>query len=94
MISALGMALMALFSVAWWILVIHIILSWLVSFQVLNLQQPFVAQIYYGLNRLLEPVFAPIRRFLPNTGGLDFAPLVVFIGIIFFNRLAEQMAYS
>jgi len=86
--------LMALFSVAWWILVIHIILSWLVSFQVLNLQQPFVAQIYYGLNRLLEPVFAPIRRFLPNTGGLDFAPLVVFIGIIFFNRLAEQMAYS
>lgn len=94
MISALGVALLALLNVSWWIIVAHIVIGWLVNFQVLNLQQPVVAQIYFGLNRLLEPLYAPIRRFLPNTGGLDFSPLVVFIAIIFLQRLAAQMAYS
>ena len=94
MISALGVALLALLNVAWWIIVAHIVIGWLVNFQVLNLQQPVVAQIYFGLNRLLEPLYAPIRRFLPNTGGLVFSPLVVFIAIIFLQRLAAQLAYS
>ena len=57
-------------------------MSWLINFQVLNLRQPLVAQIWDGLNRLLEPIYAPVRRMLPNTGALDLAPLVVFIGII------------
>lgn len=65
--------------VAFFIMIIHIIMSWLISFQVLNLQQQFVAQIWYGLNRLLEPIYTPIRRFLPNTHPLDLAPLVAFI---------------
>ncbi|MEJ6707666.1 MAG: YggT family protein [Amylibacter sp.] len=94
MISALGVALLALLNVMWWIIVAHIVIGWLVNFQVLNLQQPVVAQIYFSLNRFLEPLYAPIRRFLPNTGGLDFSPLVVFIAIIFLQRLAAQMAYS
>lgn len=92
MISAFGVALLALLNVAWWILIAHIIIGWLVNFQVLNLQQPIVAQIYFGLNRLLEPIYAPIRRFLPNTGAIDFSPLVVFFAIIFLQSIAAQMA--
>ena len=92
MISALGVALLAILNVAWWIIIAHIVIGWLVNFQVLNLQQPIVAQIYFGLNRLLEPLYAPIRLFLPQTGALDFSPLVVFIAIIFLRRIAEQMA--
>ena len=71
-----------LLGVAFFIMIVHIIFSWLITFQVLNLRQPIVAQIWYGLNRLLEPIYRPIRRFLPDTGGLDLAPLVAFIGII------------
>ncbi len=56
-------------------------MSWLISFQVLNLRQPMVAQIWYGLNRLLEPLYAPIRRILPPMGGLDLAPLGVLLAI-------------
>ena len=67
---------------AFFILLAHIIMSWLINFQVLNLHQPFVAQLWYGLNRLLTPIYAPIRRFLPDTGPLDLAPLVAFIIII------------
>lgn len=68
--------------VAFFIMIIHIIMSWLISFQVLNLRQPMVQQIWYGLNRLLEPIYTPVRNFLPDTRPLDLAPLVVFIAII------------
>ena len=67
---------------AFFILLIHVIMSWLINFNVLNLRQPLVASIWDGLNRLLEPVYRPIRRMLPNTGALDLAPLVAFIVII------------
>ncbi len=69
-------------SVAFYILLAHIIMSWLIQFQVLNLRQQFVAQLWYGLNRLVEPIYAPIRRILPDTRPLDLSPLVVFIIII------------
>ncbi|KAA0917616.1 MULTISPECIES: YggT family protein [Aquicoccus] len=69
-------------NVAFFILLAHIIMSWLINFQVLNLHQPFVAQVWHGLNRLLEPIYDPIRRILPDTRPLDLAPLVVFIIII------------
>ena len=73
--------LLFILDVAWFVMIVHIIMSWLISFQVLNLGQQFVAQIWYGLNRLLKPVYDPIRRFMPNAGGLDLAPLVALIGV-------------
>lgn len=74
--------LMLLISVAKFIMIAHIIMSWLINFQVLNLYQPLVAQIWQGLNRMLNPIYTPIRNFLPNTGAIDLAPLVAFIGLI------------
>ena len=74
--------LQLLLDVAFFIMLVHIVMSWLINFSVLNLRQPIVAQIWDGLNRLLEPIYMPIRRMLPNTGALDLAPLVLFIIII------------
>jgi YggT family protein len=68
--------------VAYFVMIVHIIMSWLISFQVLNVYQPIVGQIWVGLNKLLEPIYAPIRRVLPNTRPLDLAPLVAFILVI------------
>lgn len=88
--TTIALILLAILNVAWWILIIHIIIGWLVNFQVLNLRQPIVAQIYFGLNRLLEPIYAPIRRILPPTGGLDFSPIVVFLGIVILRIFITQ----
>lgn len=85
-------ALQLLLNVVWWIMIIHIILSWLISFQVLNMRQPLVAQIWDGLSRMLEPLYAPIRGLLPNTGGLDLAPLVLFVIIIILQRALANNA--
>jgi len=69
-------------NVAFFIMLVHLVMSWLIAFQMLNLHQPLVSQLWYGLNRLLEPLYTPIRRFLPDTGALDLAPLVAFIIVI------------
>ncbi|WP_146347110.1 YggT family protein [Phaeobacter marinintestinus] len=74
--------LQLILSVAYFFVIVHVIMSWLINFQILNLHQQVVAQIWYGLNRVLEPIYAPIRRILPDTGGLDLAPLVAFLIII------------
>lgn len=85
-------ALMLILDVVWFVMIAHIIMSWLINFQVLNLRQPLIWQIWNGLNRLLEPIYEPVRRILPNTGGLDLAPLVVFIVIIIAQRALANNA--
>ena len=69
-------------SIAFYFMIAHVIMSWLINFQVLNLYQPIVAQIWTGLNRILEPIYGPLRRILPDTRPLDLAPLVAFIAVI------------
>jgi len=80
--TSLYQILMLILDVLWFIMIAHIIMSWLINFQVLNLHQPIVAQVWDGLNRLLEPVYSRIRQFLPPVSGLDLAPLVAFIALI------------
>jgi YggT family protein len=71
--------LMLVLNVVWFFIIAHVIMSWLINFQVLNTRQQLVAQIWYGLNRLLEPIYAPVRRILPAMGGIDLAPLAVLL---------------
>ncbi|MDO9638137.1 MAG: YggT family protein [Pseudotabrizicola sp.] len=84
---ALRDTLLLILNIAQWIIIVHIIMSWLINFQVLNLRQPLVAQIWDGLNRILDPLYSRIRAMLPNLGGLDLAPLIVLIVIFFLQRL-------
>jgi YggT family protein len=79
--SSLLQILLMLLSVLQFIVIAHIVMSWLINFQVLNLRQPIVASIWEGLQRLTDPVYSRIRQFLPSMGGLDLAPLIVLLGI-------------
>ena len=66
-------------NVIWFFIIAHLIMSWLIAFNVLNLYQPIVAQIWSGLNRLLDPIYGRIRQFLPNMVGLDLTPLIALL---------------
>ncbi len=90
--TSLFQILMSLLDIIWFIMIAHIIMSWLINFQVLNLHQPLVAQIWYGLNRLLEPIYGRIRQFLPDMGGLDLAPLVAFFILIALQTILRNNA--
>lgn len=80
MLSILQILFLVL-DVIWYLILAQVILSWLINFQVLNLRQPLVAQIWDGLNRLFDPIYTPIRRVLPDLGGIDLSPLVLLLGI-------------
>lgn len=79
--QSLFQILMLLLGVARFFIFAHFIMSWLISFQVLNLRQPLVGQVWYGLQRMMDPIYAPIRRVLPNMGGIDLSPIVALLGI-------------
>ncbi len=79
--TSLLQILLLILDVVQFVIIAHIIMSWLINFQVLNLRQPLVAQIWDGLNRLLEPIYARVRSILPRMSGLDLAPLVVLLGV-------------
>ena len=65
-----------------WAIIIQAVLSWLVAFNVINLSNAFVRQSWEALNTMLEPLYRPIRRILPDFGALDLSPLVVLLAII------------
>ena len=93
MISILQIILMVL-DLAWFIILAHVIMSWLINFRVLNLQQAIVAQIWQGINRLINPVYSRIRQFLPNTGGLDFAPLIALFAVYALRIVIQNNLYN
>ena len=77
-----------------WIVIAWVVSSWLVAFNIINAHNGVVAQILYGLSRLVEPVLRPIRRFLPDLGGLDISPVIALIGITFLRQLIVWLWFS
>lgn len=84
-----------LLDVLWWIIVLQVILSWLIAFNVMNTSNQGVRRFIAALDRFLEPLYRPIRRILPDFGGIDFSPLVVLLGISILSQVVlRNLAYS
>ncbi|WP_203308954.1 MULTISPECIES: YggT family protein [Sphingomonas] len=84
--------LQVLLDVVWWIIFVQFILSLLIAFNVINTSNNFIRSLYQGLDRLTEPMYRPIRRLLPNTGGIDFSPMVVLILIAIGDIILRNLA--
>lgn len=70
-----------------WILIASAVLSWLVAFNVVNPHNQFVRSVGEFLWRVTEPALAPIRRLLPNLGGIDVSPVILILGLYFIRQL-------
>lgn len=64
-----------------WVIIANAVLSWLVAFDVINLRNKFVSTIHDLCERLTDPLLAPIRRVIPNLGGVDLSPVVLILGL-------------
>ena len=73
-----------------WVIIISAILSWLVAFGVVNIRNQVMRMAVDFLYRITEPVLRPIRRFLPNLGGIDISPVVALLLIIFLQHLLRE----
>ena len=81
-----------LIDVLWWIIVVQVVLSWLVVFNVLNTHSQGVRTFLGWLDRFTEPLYRPLRKILPDFGGLDFAPLIVLLALgLLSSRVLEPL---
>lgn len=79
------------------LVIVQFVLSLLVAFNVVNMHNQWVAAIWRSINALLEPILRPIRRLMPDTGAIDFSPLILIVllnilNIIFSNLAASSLA--
>ncbi len=77
-----------------WVLIFSVMMSWLISFNVLNTSNRFVYVVADFLYRITEPTLRPIRRLIPNLGGLDLSPIVLLLGIWFLREVLRGLAFK
>lgn len=73
-----------------WVVIAMVVMSWLFAFNIINVNNQFVRQVQDVIYRLTEPVLGPIRRVLPNLGGIDLSPVVLMLGIFFVRNLLAE----
>ena len=74
-----------------WLIIINVILSWLVAFNILNTQNRFVFAVLNATYQLTDPVLNKIRRFIPNLGSMDISPVVLILLLIFIRNLFFEL---
>lgn len=92
MIIALISIVNLLLNVLWWVIILQVILSWLFAFNVLNTSSQGVRAFAGALEKITAPLYRPIRKLLPDFGGIDFSPVVVLLGIMVIQRLLAGVA--
>ncbi len=73
-----------------WLLIASVVLSWLVSFNIINTHNRFVYVVGDFLHRITEPVLRPVRNLLPSMGGIDISPVIVILALYFIRDLAFE----
>jgi YggT family protein len=76
-----------------WIVIAGAIISWLVAFSVINVNNQFIRVVVDLLYRLTEPVLRPIRKILPNLGGVDISPVILLLGLFFIRSLLWEYVW-
>lgn len=83
-----------LLNAIWWLIILQVILSWLVAFNVLNTSGQGMRRFLSALDRLTEPLFRPFRKILPDFGGIDLSPILVLLllGILINPVISNALA--
>ena len=92
MVLALFQIADMLLQVLMWIIIIQVIISWLFAFNVINPHSGGVRNAIDALDRLTAPIYRPVRRILPDFGGIDFSPLVIILVIQILRKLLAGVA--
>ena len=77
-----------------WVIIISAILSWLVAFNVVNTRNRFVYMVGDFLYRITEPALRPVRKIVPNFGGIDITPIVLILGLWFLQMVLSEVLFS
>ena len=85
--QALGNILLFGLQVYFWIIIVSVVISWLVAFEVINVKNQQAQNLLNLLNKVTEPVYKPLRKYIPPIAGIDVTPIVIIFGIYLLERL-------
>lgn len=91
--SMIGNLLNLILTIYVWIIIAQVIISWLIAFEVINTRNPQARNLVNLLNRATDPVFKPLRKYIPPIGGIDLTPIVVIIGIYILQSIIFNIFY-
>lgn len=83
-----------LLNILWWIIVIQAVMSWLIAFNIINTWNDTVRSVWNALQKMTDPLYRPIRRIMPDFGGLDLSPLVVLLIIYILMTIILPYIYN
>ncbi len=92
--NIIGQLLIFILDVYFYIIIASVIISWLIAFEVLNVKNPQAQNLIKLLNKLTEPVYKPLRKFIPPIGGIDITPIIVIFAIFLLQNLIVRMMYN
>lgn len=92
MLLAIFQIIDMILQLAVWVIIVQVILSWLIAFNVINMQSNFVRTVATAIDRITAPLYRPVRRLMPDFGGIDFSPLVVLLALQVLRKLNMGLA--
>ena len=87
----IGTLLLFALKAYFWVIVVSVGVSWLIAFEVLNIRNPQAGNLVRLLERLTEPVYRPLRRFVPPIGGIDITPIIIIFAITALQNLVFRL---
>ena len=89
----IGKALLLLLDVFFWIIIIQVVMSWLIAFEVINVKNPQARNVVSLLNKITDPVYKPLRKFIPPIAGIDITPIIIIFAISLLKNLVVQVFF-
>lgn len=90
---AIGNLLLFLLDVCFWIIIIQVVLSWLITFEVINIRNQQAANFVRLIERITAPVYTPLRKFVPPIAGIDITPIIVIFAIYLLKSLVASIFF-
>jgi YggT family protein len=93
MLNPIAALLIEILEIYKWVVILAVIVSWLVAFNVINVRNGFVSAVLRILYALTEPVFRQVRKVIPPVAGLDLSPIIVFLAIWFLQYTIQYVSF-
>lgn len=89
----IGKILMLLLDVCFWVIIVQVVLSWLITFEVINIRNPQAANFVRLIDRITAPVYKPLRKIVPPIAGIDLTPIIVIFAIYLLKSLVASVFF-
>ncbi len=89
----IGQLLLFVLKAFYWVIIIQIILSWLIAFDVINVRNEKAQSLINLLNKITDPIYRPLRKFIPSIGGIDVTPIIVILAVFILQSLVAQIFF-